>query len=50
MAWWGSPWDKRGNTNAAIIVESRHEADRVWEEFCKAFPDLSRHLKRPIIE
>lgn len=27
LAWWGSPWDKRGKVNTAVLVRGKLDAD-----------------------
>lgn len=47
LAWWGSPWDKRGAVNSAILVRGQHDADAAWEAFQERFPQLSVALQKP---
>lgn len=49
LAWWGSPWDKRGRVNTAVIVTGKHTADQVWEQFVRFMPAIAEHLKMPTI-
>lgn len=47
LAWWGSPWDKRGAVNSAVILRGRHDADGAWTAFTEAFPRLASQLMKP---
>ncbi len=50
LAWWGSPFDKRGAVNSAVIVSGHvKSSDSVWGAFEKAFPQLVSKLSQPQI-
>lgn len=47
LAWWGSPFDKRGAVNNAIITDGRCTEEEIWARFIAAFPGLAVKLKAP---
>ena len=49
LAWWGSPFDKRGAVNNAIIVSGKVRAEECWRLFAAAFPTLASKLMMPRI-
>ncbi|HLF10632.1 MAG TPA: hypothetical protein VJA26_05410 [Gammaproteobacteria bacterium] len=50
LAWWGSPFDKRGAVNSAIIVSGNvRSIDAIWFAFEKGFPELAKQLQRPVV-
>lgn len=49
LAWWGSPFDKRGAVNAAIIASGWDSADDLWMRFSRAYEALAAKLTRPTI-
>ena len=50
LAWWGSPWDKRGAVNAAFITNGNLGETATWQRFVQHFRDLSDEIERPTIE
>jgi len=40
LAWWGNPWDDRGQTNNAIVIEGHCEESSLWNQFELSFPEL----------
>lgn len=50
LAWWGSPFDRRGAVNSAVIVSGHvRSLDAIWGSFEKHFPELAGRLRRPEI-
>ena len=49
LAWWGSPFDTRGEVNNAIISTSIWGETEMWNQFQEDFPELSKKLERPSI-
>jgi hypothetical protein len=49
LAWWGSPWDTRGNVNAALIAIGRLSADDCWARFEVRLPQIAKHLTKPLV-
>ena len=53
LAWWGSPFDRRGAVNNSIIItgyiKSENPLFAIWELFEQAFPILSKKLTKPEI-
>jgi hypothetical protein len=46
LAWWGSPWDKRGKSNSAIIIKGHITTD-IWDQFNERFPEIAPDIPRP---
>jgi hypothetical protein len=49
FAWWGSPFDNRGQVNSALIVEGKKGFDETWELFRAKFPDPENRISKPMI-
>lgn len=50
LAWWGSPWDKRGAVNAAFITNGDVGAVAMWQRFARYFPELSAAIDQPTVD
>jgi hypothetical protein len=49
FAWWGSPFDDRGQVNCALIVEGKKNIDEAWQLFKEKFPDPDNLIKKPML-
>lgn len=49
LAWWGSPFDKRGAVNSAVIVGGKLGAYEVWAAFEQRFPRLAPQVPKPTL-
>ena len=50
LAWWGSPWDKRGAVNAAFITNGDLGEIAMWQRFARYFPELSAVIDQPTVD